>query len=182
MSLFTTYATSFAPAGLCPDAEARRAKDDEARSVSALLRDLPPVVRAWRDVVTVDALAVMGAVYRDFASANLAAVMVNAGDLADRLHLSVADTRRHLAALIRAGAVEEQPQLRGPTLYRVNLSPPAPPRHGDPLAKVSAAVDRVNGDLARIKADLFRPSPRGDHTSPTAMADLHARIGIRRCG
>lgn len=181
MALFTTYGTSFAPAGICPDAEARARKDDNARTVSARLRDLPSIVQAWRDMVpTVDALSVMGAVYRDFANANFAAVVVNPADLAERLSLPVEEARRHLATLIRAGAVEERRQLRGPTLYRVNLTPPGLLNRRDPVAEIAAAVDKVNDELSRLKADLHRPSPRGDHLSHDVTADLHARIGIRR--
>lgn len=178
---FTSFGTYLPHPGICPDAEARARKADDARTVSARLRDLPPIVQAWRDVVpSVDALPVMGVVHRDFVNANHAAVMINPADLAERLNMQVDEVRRHLAALIRAGALEERRQLPGPTLYRVNLAPPALLNRRDPLAEVSAAVARINGDLERMKADLFRPSPRGDHTSPDAVADLHARIGIRR--
>ncbi|MEI8145126.1 MAG: hypothetical protein WCH83_06665 [Alphaproteobacteria bacterium] len=179
---FTSFGTYLPHPGICPDAESRARKDDEARTVSARLRDLPSIVQAWRDVVpTVDALAVMGVVYRDFANANFAGVVVNPADLAERLNMPVDEARRHLATLIRAGAVEERHQLPGPTLYRVNLTPPALLRRRDPVAEVSAAVARINGDLERMKADLFgSPISRGDHTSPDAVADLHARIGIRR--
>lgn len=178
---FTSFGTYLPHPGICPDAESRARKDDEGRTVSARLRDMPSIVQAWRDVVpTVDALAVMGAVYRDFTTANFAAVVVNVGDLAERLDMSRDAVRRHVSELIKAGAMEEQRQLRGPTLYRVSLTPPALLNRRDPVVEVSAAIARINGDLERMKTDLFRPSPRGDHTSADAVADLHARIGIRR--
>ena len=182
MALFSSFGVSFGPAAraICPAEEARRAKDDEARSLNGRVAKLPEKVRAWRGKVPADALNVLALVHREYERAGYVAVPLNAGDLAEALGTTADDARRNLATLIKAGAVIEEKRLRAPSIYKPEMTPPALIYRRDPVAEISAAVERVNEDLSRLKADLHRPSPRGTHTSPDAVADLHARIGIRR--
>lgn len=181
MALFTSFGTSFGPAGICPAEEARRVKDDEGRTASARVAKLPARVQAWRGKVGVDALEMLALIHREYERAGYSPVPLNTRDMAEALGgVSTDDVRRRLASLIEAGAVEETKRLRAPSLYKPEMAPPALLDRPDPVRAISAAVDRINGDLARMKADLFRPSPRGDHTSHHATADLHARIGLRR--
>jgi len=182
MAYFSSFGTSFGPAarGICPAEEALRLKDDVARSLNGRVAKLPEKVRAWRGKVEADALDMLALVHREYERVGYVAVPLNAGNLAEALGTTADDARRNLATPIKAGAVIEEKKLRAPPIYKPEMTPPALSFRRDPVAKIGAAVERVNDDLARLEADLHRPSPRGDHTGREAAADLHDSIDLCR--